>query len=65
MCGQPVIYLCSCGFGTDDPAWFDGHQFQHPDHDQRLMARYAPDREIGPVNTSRSPLGSWLGSASG
>jgi hypothetical protein len=33
--GGPVIYLCSCGFGTDDPAWFDGHLFQHPGHNQR------------------------------
>lgn len=25
-----IIYLCSCGFPTDDPDWFDGHQDQHP-----------------------------------
>lgn len=21
-----IIYLCSCGFATDDPDWFDGHR---------------------------------------
>ncbi|HEY6315099.1 MAG TPA: hypothetical protein VIY52_30445 [Streptosporangiaceae bacterium] len=30
--GQPVIYLCSCGFGTDDPGWLDGHLSEHPEH---------------------------------
>jgi len=30
-----VICLCSCGFGTDDRAWFDGHLFEHPGHHQR------------------------------
>jgi hypothetical protein len=24
-----IIYLCSCGFATDDPDWSDGHQDQH------------------------------------
>jgi hypothetical protein len=43
-----IIYLCSCGFGTDDPDWFDGHLFQYPDHDQRPEARYLPGRESGP-----------------
>lgn len=27
-----IIYLCSCGFATDDPDWFDGHQDQQPGH---------------------------------
>ncbi len=30
-----MIYLCSCGFDTDDPDWLDGHLFQHPDHFER------------------------------
>jgi len=34
-----IIYLCSCGFATDDPDWFDGHQDQHPDHYQRRIVR--------------------------
>ena len=29
------IFLCSCGFGTSDRAWLDGHLFQHPGHHQR------------------------------
>ena len=37
--GQPMIYLCSCGFGTDDGDWFDGHQFQRPGHYEVPMAR--------------------------
>lgn len=31
----PVIYLCSCGFGTDDRDWLEGHLFQHPGHHER------------------------------
>jgi hypothetical protein len=27
-----MIYLCSCGFATDDRDWFDGHLFTHPGH---------------------------------
>ena len=30
-----MIYLCGCGFATDDDTWFSGHQFQHPGHHQR------------------------------
>ena len=33
-----TVYLCSCGFATDDGDWFDGHQFQHPDHYRRVPA---------------------------
>jgi hypothetical protein len=29
------ILLCSCGFGTSDRHWLDGHLFQHPGHHQR------------------------------
>jgi hypothetical protein len=34
-----IIYLCSCGFATDDPDWCDSHQDQHPDDHQRRMVR--------------------------
>lgn len=30
-----VIGLCSCGFGTSNPDWLDGHLHQHPGHHQR------------------------------
>jgi len=30
-----TLHLCSCGFATDDPAWFEGHQYQHPGHHAR------------------------------
>ena len=37
--GRPAagttILLCSCGFGTDDRAWLDGHLFQYPGHHER------------------------------
>jgi hypothetical protein len=26
---RPRIYLCQCGFGTDDAEWFEAHQRQH------------------------------------
>jgi hypothetical protein len=29
------VLLCSCGFGTSDRGWLDGHLFQHPGHYQR------------------------------
>lgn len=32
--GGSVIYLCSCGFATDDRGWFDGHLFSCPGHDE-------------------------------
>lgn len=34
-----IIYLCSCGFATDDPDWFDGHLDEHPGHRQQRMVR--------------------------
>jgi len=34
-----MIYLCSCGFATDDPKWLDGHLFQHPGHHERPQPR--------------------------
>jgi hypothetical protein len=27
-----IIYLCSCGFSTDDPGWLDAHLDEHPGH---------------------------------
>jgi hypothetical protein len=42
-----IIYLCSCGFATDDADWFDGHQDQHPDHYQRRLVRDSP--ATGPI----------------
>jgi hypothetical protein len=27
-----MIDVCSCGFGTDDREWHDGHLFNHPGH---------------------------------
>jgi hypothetical protein len=33
------LRLCSCGFATDDPAWFDGHLFEHPGHHERANPR--------------------------
>jgi hypothetical protein len=30
-----MIYLCSCGFGTDDRQWPLSHLSQHPSHNQR------------------------------
>jgi hypothetical protein len=44
-----IIYLCSCGFATDDPDWFDGHQDQHPAHYQRRMVRDTHSQRAGPV----------------
>jgi len=43
-----IVYLCSCGFATDDPGWLVGHQDQHPDHNQRPIARYLPDQQPDP-----------------
>ena len=34
-----TLALCSCGFATDDRAWFDGHLFQHPGHHERDQPR--------------------------
>jgi hypothetical protein len=36
--GHLAIYLCSCGFGTDDPDWLDGHLFDYPGHHRRSGA---------------------------
>ena len=36
-----MIYLCSCGFATDDREWFDGHLSTHPGHQTRPQPRSA------------------------
>ena len=30
-----MIYMCSCGFATDDREWINGHLFDQPGHDER------------------------------
>jgi hypothetical protein len=50
-----IIYLCSCGFATDDPDWFDGHQDQHPDHYQRRMVRDVPDQQADAIQLPVRP----------
>ncbi len=35
---DPGIYLCSCGFGTDDREWLRDHLFEHPGHCERQPA---------------------------
>lgn len=30
-----MLRLCSCGFATADPDWFEGHLFEHPGHQER------------------------------
>lgn len=42
-----TIHLCSCGFATDDPAWFGGHQYQHPGHHARGQPPRLPNRTGG------------------
>jgi len=34
-----IVYLCSCGFATDDAGWIDGHMDERPGHFQRRMVR--------------------------
>jgi hypothetical protein len=48
-----IIYLCSCGFGTDDPDWLDGHLHEHPGHYQRRTVRDSP--ASGPVRFCPRP----------
>jgi hypothetical protein len=48
-----MIRLCSCGFATDDDAWFTGHLFDYPAHNERTLDRYLrlaiADRSWNPV----------------
>ena len=34
-----MIYLCSCGFGTDNEEWLLGHLDDYPDHRERDAPR--------------------------
>ena len=34
-----MIRLCSCGFGTDDDSWMDGHLWEYPGHHERSLGR--------------------------
>jgi hypothetical protein len=54
-----IIYLCSCGFSTDDPGWFDAHLDEHPGHSQRRMVRDSPgqpppDNRVSATSCRRS-----------
>jgi hypothetical protein len=53
--GYGGIYMCSCGFGTDDPAWLEGHLFQHPGHRAAPMTRCRADRQTSPVDSPVHP----------
>jgi hypothetical protein len=44
-----IVYLCSCGFATDDPDWLDDHIAEHPGHEQRRMVRDRPASSPVPV----------------
>jgi hypothetical protein len=48
-----IIYLCSCGFATDDPDWFDGHRDEHPGHYQRRMVR---DTQVQRADAVKLPV---------
>jgi hypothetical protein len=49
-----TVYLCFCGFATDDPDWFDGHIDEHPGHHQQRMVRDSP--ASGPIPVSSPSL---------
>jgi hypothetical protein len=34
-----IVYLCSCGFATDDAGWSDGHVDEHRGHFRRRIVR--------------------------
>lgn len=42
------ICLCSCGFGTDNPAWFEAHLFHYPGHQARAGGAATDCRETSP-----------------
>jgi hypothetical protein len=35
-----MLRVCSCGFATSDDAWFDGHLFDKPAHQEQDLSRY-------------------------
>lgn len=39
-----IVYLCSCGFATDDTDWLDIHLDEHPGHHQQRMVRDSPQQ---------------------
>jgi hypothetical protein len=43
-----IVYLCSCGFATDNPDWLDGHMDEHPGHHQQRMVRDNPAQQPHP-----------------
>jgi len=40
-----MIYLCSCGFATDDREWLLGHLLEYPGHHERDQHQRPP---VGP-----------------
>ena len=54
--GEPItIYLCSCGFGTDDPDWFASHLHQRLGHEQRRMMGDTPRERADAVELPVRP----------
>jgi hypothetical protein len=45
-----MIYLCSCGFATDDEEWLGGHLDDYPGHDERDAPQ---DTDIRRLQASR------------
>jgi len=39
--------MCGCGLASDDAAFFDGHLFERPSHEERDLSRYV--RRRGPA----------------
>jgi hypothetical protein len=35
-----VLRVCGCGLASDDDAFFDGHLFERPGHEERDLGRY-------------------------
>ena len=55
------VRLCSCGFASDDRAWFDGHLCQHPVHYERNQPpedSRCPD--LGGLGMTGERLPRWL-----
>lgn len=38
---RATLRICSCGLASDDDAFFDGHLFERPGHEERDLSRYA------------------------
>jgi len=52
-----VIYLCSCGFGTDDREWLQGHLSEHPGHHERPASRLLIAAPAVLANVAQRPGG--------